>query len=75
MQFIPSDIVEAAAEASRDPPVTIYYPLIVGVDVARFGDDKSVIRFRRGRDARTMKPIKFRGLDTMQLAARIAEIN
>lgn len=75
MQFIASDIVEAAAEASRDPQVTIYDPLIVGVDVARFGDDKSVIRFRRGRDARTLKPIKFRGLDTMQLAARLAEIN
>ncbi len=75
MQFIASDIVEAAAGPDRDPPVTIYDSLIVGVDVARFGDDKSVIRFRRGRDARTIKPMKFRGLDTMQLAARIAEVN
>ena len=29
--------------------------MILGVDVARFGDDKSVIYPRRGRDANTMK--------------------
>ena len=45
----------------------------MGVDVARFGDDKTVFRFRRGRDSRSIKPLKFRGLDTMQVAARIAE--
>jgi hypothetical protein len=75
LQFIPSDLVDAAASPDHDPPVTIYDPLIVGVDCARFGDDQSVICFRRGRDARTQKWLKFRGLDTMQLAARIAEIN
>ena len=74
-QFIGADLVEGAASPERDAPVTIYDPLVIGVDVARFGDDKSVIRFRRGRDARTIKPLKFRGLDTMQLAARIAEVN
>ena len=74
-QFISSDLVEAAADGKRDADVTIWDPLVVGVDVARYGDDKSVIRFRRGRDARTIAPIKFRNLDNMQLAARIAEIN
>lgn len=74
-QFIAEDLVDGAASPQRDPQVTIYDPLTVGVDVARFGDDKSVIRFRRGRDARTIAPMKFRGLDNMQLAARIAEIN
>ena len=44
----------------------------MGVDVARFGDDASVIRFRQGRDARSIPPIKLRGADTMELAARIA---
>jgi hypothetical protein len=38
-------------------------PLVIGVDVARFGDDKTVIRFRKGRDARTHPPIKLRNLD------------
>jgi hypothetical protein len=46
---------------------------IMGVDVARFGDDASIIRFRRGRDARSIPPIKLRGADTMELSARIAD--
>jgi hypothetical protein len=45
----------------------------MGVDVARFGDDQSVVSFRRGRDARTIEWSKYRGLDTMELAARVAE--
>src|SRR6516225_2817734 len=71
MQFISSDLVEAAARSDRDVPLVRDEPLIMGVDVARFGDDASVIRFRRGRDARTIPAIKLRGADTMQLAARI----
>lgn len=75
MQFISTEMVENAAAAGREVPVTLYDPLIMGVDVQRFGDDKSVIRFRRGRDARSLPPLKFRGLDTMQLAAKVAELN
>lgn len=74
-QFIATDLVEGAAAPDRDPMVTIYDPLVMGVDVAYEGDDKSVIRFRRGRDARTIQPLKFRGMSPMQLAARIAELN
>jgi hypothetical protein len=32
-----------------------------------------VIRFRQGRDARSIPPIKLRGVDTMELAARIID--
>jgi len=71
MQFIANDVVEAAK--TREAKASIYDPLIMGVEVARFGDDKSVIRFRKGRAARTHPPLKYRGLDTMQLAARVAE--
>lgn len=71
MQFIPSDIVAGAA--AREASATIYDPLIIGVDVARFGDDESAIRFRRGRDAKSIKPIYMRGVDTMTLAGRVAE--
>jgi len=47
--------------------------IILGVDVARFGDDNSVIFPRQGRDARS-RPIElYKGLDTMQLASRVAE--
>jgi hypothetical protein len=71
MQFIASDLVEAAV--GREVLLVRDDPLIMGVDVARFGDDSSVIRFRRGRDARTIPPIKLRGVDTMELAARVAD--
>ena len=49
-------------------------PLVMGVDVARFGDDRSVIVLRRGRDARAWPIEKHRGLDLMTLAGRVAEI-
>jgi len=71
MQLIPSDVVEKAAKT--EPTASIYDPLIIGVDVARFGDDESVIRFRRGRDARSRPPIHLRGVDTMTLAGRVVE--
>lgn len=46
--FIPGDIVETAQR--RGPAdVQPIGKMRVGIDVARFGDDKSVISFRRGR--------------------------
>jgi len=51
-------------------------PLIFGVDVARFGDDRSVIWMRRGRDADSENDYKhqiYQKIDTMALAARVAE--
>jgi hypothetical protein len=72
MQFIRSDIVEAARK--RVVVVEQYEPLVIGVDVARFGDDASTIYFRKGRDARSIPPIRLNGVDTMQLAAKVAEM-
>jgi hypothetical protein len=70
-QFIGHDLVEAGM---GDPvrPATPDDPMIFGVDVARFGDDASVIFRRRGFDARSWPPMVYRGLDTMQTAARVA---
>lgn len=45
-------------------------PLILGVDVARFGDDQTVICARRGRKVYPLS--KFRELDTMQVAGQVA---
>ena len=70
-QFIPSDLIEAAR--TREAVAGIYDALVLGVDVARFGDDESVIFIRKGRDGRTHAPMRFRGLDTMQFASRVAE--
>jgi hypothetical protein len=70
-QFIPSDVVERARRA--EGYAVLEDPLIMGVDVARFGDDQSVIQPRRGRNAREFGYWTYRGMDTMQLAARVAE--
>lgn len=72
MQFIPSDIVDAAMQ--RTPFSQPWQPLVMGVDVARFGDDQTVIAFRRGRDACTIPWKKYRGIDTMTLAAEVARL-
>jgi phage terminase large subunit len=43
---------------------------IMGVDVARFGDDRTVIFLRHGRAA--LQPLVLRNLDTMQVAGQVA---
>src|SRR5690606_9376862 len=45
VQFISSELVSEAAR--REVHVHIHDPLIIGVDVARFGDDASVIYIRK----------------------------
>lgn len=72
MQFIPSDTVEAARK--REASASLSDPVIMGVDVARFGDDKTVIVIRRGRDARSIPWHIMSGADTMTVAARVAEL-
>lgn len=71
LQFIPRDLVDDAA--SRDLPPSRGETIVVGVDPARFGDDRSVIWTRAGRDARSWPPIRLRGADTMTLASRVTE--
>lgn len=72
LQFIPRDLVDAAMKREMEPSVTRGRTAVVGVDVARFGGDESVIRTRIGRDARSWKPVKFQSVDTMQLASHVS---
>ena len=72
-QFIPTDLVEKAMIIEATYNVTD--PIICGVDVARYGDDFSRIRIRRGKDLRTYPTFKFSHRDTMFLAAKVAELN
>lgn len=72
MQFIPSDTVDAARK--REPEAKLYDPVVMGVDVARFGDDQTVICLRRGRDAKSIPWHVLRGADTMTVAARVMEL-
>lgn len=71
MQFISTELVDQAIQ--RDVSVHLHDPLIIGVDVARFGDDASVIAIRKGRDCRSFAARKFRSIDTMTLAGKVAE--
>ncbi len=81
LQFISEAYVERGRRLEVD--AGMHEALILGVDVARFGDDQSVIFARRGRDCRTWNqskgipcsgPWTYRGLSTDQLAARVIEI-
>lgn len=48
--------------------------IILAVDVARFGDDSTVVRMRQGNNSRDFPRYKWRGLDGPQIAKRVAEI-
>lgn len=74
MQFIGSDLVEPNLGRSIRPETYHYSTKIMGLDVARGGDDMSVLCKRQGPAVFNM--VKMRGLETGQLAARVAqEIN
>lgn len=68
--FIPADIVQAAQR--RGPAeVAPIGNLRVGVDVARFGDDKSVITIRKGRVL--LKQVVLAKLDVVQVASAVRQ--
>lgn len=69
--FISYENAVAATKRDIEPQGT--YPVILGVDVARFGDDASIIYPRQGRDARSRPPEIYRGLSTVQLASRVMQ--
>lgn len=58
----------------RDDILDEQAALIMGVDIARFGADSSVARFRRGRDGRSIPPTRWKGLDNMALAYEVAAL-
>lgn len=49
-------------------------PLVVGVDLAWGGEDDNVIRFRRGTDARSIKPIRIPGEKTRDPAILVVKL-
>jgi hypothetical protein len=69
-QFISRGIVEEAA--TRELLNDEWAPLIMGVDIARYGDDDTVVRFRQGRNARILPPIKIHQQDNMAVANECA---
>jgi hypothetical protein len=73
LQFIPRELVEDAMARTVGDDSLVGRHCAVGVDVARFGDDQSVIRTRIGRNGASISPKRYRELDTMQLASRVSE--
>jgi len=71
LQFIDSERVEQAMQRALTRDTGL--PLIMGVDIARQGEDQTVIRYRQGVDARSVPAMKFRIPDLMQVASRVAE--
>lgn len=73
MEFFNAEDVSAAA--TRETLSGLSDPLALGVDVARYGRNASVIYPRKGRDARTYERQRYQGLSTTQLADKIFEVN
>lgn len=79
-QFIDADRILKAQK--RDVKIADNEPLIAGVDLAWGGEDKNVVRFRRGNEARNdgvhlPKPIKIPGeltRDPAVLTVRLADL-
>lgn len=68
-QFIPGDAVERCRHYKSVGHE--HMPMLLGVDVARFGDDQTVITLRQGR--KVWPQWKYRGKDTMEVAALVVE--
>ncbi len=71
-QFIGNELVREAQ--NREVIQDHGAPLLMGVDVARDGADQTVIRFRQGRDARSIPVIRYSQRDNMFIANELAII-
>jgi hypothetical protein len=71
MEFFSAADIDAAMSPDREVFVDAFTPLALGVDVARFGRNNSVLFSRKGRDARTLAKRVYNGLSTVEVANRI----
>jgi hypothetical protein len=71
MEFISAGDVDAAM--SREIESNLTDPLALGVDVARYGSNASVIFIRKGRDGRSITRQIYRGLSTVELATKVQD--
>ena len=66
-----ADTEDAAKRIYQSDHIRLF-PIILGIDPARFGDDRSVVFRRQGKQA--FKPVVYRGIDNMELASRVANL-
>lgn len=72
-QLIPMDVVQTAQARKYTETQVRYAPVVMGVDVGRFGMDKSVVYVRQGYA--TLEVRKVHGLDGPSLANLISGMN
>lgn len=70
-QFIPGDIVDAAISRVLTPSMYHGFPKVCGVDVARFGSDRTVFCIRQG--PQLLDVLEFQGLDTTEVAGALVD--
>lgn len=68
--LFPVELIDIAQ--ARDAQAQPWEPLILAVDVARFGTNETVVTFRRGKDARTVPSVRWQGLSIIESGTRIA---
>lgn len=69
MEFFNAEDISAAM--ARECAASPWDPVALGVDVARYGTNNSVLFFRKGRDGRTIPRQRFNGIDTVQLSGKV----
>lgn len=72
-QFIDMERITEAQK--REVAVLNDEPLIAGVDLAWGGEDFNVVRFRRGRDARSIPPIRIPGAKTRDASVMVVKLS
>ena len=71
VQLIGYGVARGAADRILDDQVYQFAPKLIGVDVARFGDDATVITRRQG--LKVWPQLIMRGANTMEVANRVAQ--
>lgn len=72
LQFIDSERISNAE--NRDVHVMVDEPLVLGIDLARGGEDSNVLSFRRGLDARTIPSMRIKGQDARDSMFMVTKI-
>ena len=71
-QLIPIDVVETAMTRELHPDAVSHMPRIWGLDIARYGDDRSVLAERQGRSGKIL--FTSAKISLMTLAQRVADL-
>jgi len=70
-QFISSLLVDNAMANQMEPKFWMEYPIVIGADIARFGDDETVFVARQG--PRLLNVTRIKNQDTMEVSGALLE--